>query len=149
MFGRMGKDSHRLRDGLSRVVHLLCNVDDGIHTGKGVHRIAHAHDPGNAIRPPTNSVKLDQEAGVVVFLAHGKDRNGNNNESGNRQKEACFGPLAKMALRDCEDGNYYGELAAVVSSHGYLTNIAVSPVWEANSQVRRISATYSKNECHC
>jgi hypothetical protein len=63
---------------------------------------------------------------VVIFLAHGKDCHGNNNESGNRQKEACLSPLAKVALGDCEDGNYYKALAAGVSYRRYSTGCGIS-----------------------
>lgn len=90
------------------MVHFLSDVDHSIHASESVHGVADAHDPCNAIWPAACSIEFGDEARVVVPVAHGKDRDCDNDEAEDGYRETCLSPLSEMFLGNGEDGNDCG-----------------------------------------
>lgn len=118
------------------MVHFLSDVDHGIHASEGVHGVTDAHHPCNSIWPATCSVECSDEAGVVIPVAHGEDRDGDDDEAEDGYRETCLRPLSEMLLWDCEDGDDCG-----CQHDDFGTGFG------EGSRVIRIRPMYSKYEC--
>lgn len=87
------------------MVHFLSDVDHSIHASEGIHGVTDAHHPCNSIWPATCSVECSDEAGMIIPVAHGEDRDGDDDEAEDGYRETCLRPLSEMLLWDCEDGD--------------------------------------------
>jgi hypothetical protein len=85
-------------------------MNHSIHASKRIHCIANAHDPGNSIWPTACTIEGRDEARVVIAIAHGEDRNSDDDEAENGYRETSLCPLSEVLLWDREDGDDYERL---------------------------------------
>jgi hypothetical protein len=87
-------------------MHLLGYVEHRIKTGEGIHAVSNAHDPCCAVGPTADSVKAEDDAGVVELAAHGQYDDTNDGKAGYRENQAHLCPFSKVALGYRKDGDH-------------------------------------------